>query len=131
MSRVEDAQMRLYEKADLRDELTDDEAEKMLKWAERELARLDASGADDPEFEAKAAALMDLLKQLNRYAGRQGQLTAQAAMPDNIAALAANLGYQVSPAQVASAATGDPSSTIEALTQLLHAESPHTGDQMT
>ena len=54
MSRAEDAVQRLYESADVRDELTDDEAETLLKWAEDELIRLDESGADDETFEAQS-----------------------------------------------------------------------------
>jgi hypothetical protein len=125
MSRVEDAQMRLYEDADLRDELTDDEAEKLFRWAEAELARLDAASADDDAFEAQAETLMKLLKQMNRYAGRQGQLSAQGATeaPDKIAALASELGHSSDAAHVAAAATGDPISTIEALTSLMNTQS--------
>ena len=37
-ARVESAVLRLYEDPGLRDELTDDEATPMLKWAEGEVA---------------------------------------------------------------------------------------------
>jgi len=96
MSRVENAVQRLYESADVRDELTESEAETLLKWAEDELTRLDQSGADDATFEAKVATLMDLLKHMNRYAGRQGQLSAQAddQAPSAIASLAGSLGHK-------------------------------------
>jgi hypothetical protein len=133
MSRVEDAQMRLYEDADLRDELTDDEAEKLLHWAESELARLDAAAPDDESFEAQVDTLMKLLKQMNRYAGRQGQgfaaqsLAAQGATeaPSKIAALASELGHASDEAHVAAAATGNPATTIDALTSLMN----HQPDQ--
>lgn len=121
MSRTENALMRLYENADLRDELTDDEADQMLKWAEGELARLDAAAPDDAAFEAQVETLMDMLKKLNRFAGRQGQFSAQSTdqAPASIAALASGLGHPTSPEQIAAAATGDPASTITALTALL------------
>jgi hypothetical protein len=123
MSRAEDALMRLYEDADLRDELTDDEAEKLFKWAEAELTRLDAAAPDDAAFETQADTLMKLLKQMNRYAGRQGQLSAQGATeaPDKIAALASELGHTSDATHIAAVATGDPATTIEALTSLMNA----------
>lgn len=120
MSRADDAVMRLYENADLRDELTDDEAEALLTWAESEIARIDQSAPDDAAFEAQAEALMDMLKSANRFAGRQGQLSAQAAdpLPASIAAGAAALGHPVSAEQIAASGTGDPASTIRALTAM-------------
>lgn len=123
MSRAENALMRLYEDADLRDELTDDEAEQMLKWAESELARLDASGVDDAAFESQVDTLLSMLKKINRFAGRQGQLTSQAndQTPGNIAALATELGHAASAEQVVAAGTGDPSGTLTALISLMSA----------
>ncbi len=120
MSRAEDALMRLYESASLRDELTDDEAEHLLKWAEAEVARLDESGADDDAFEARVDTLMRLLKQMNRYAGRQGQIAAQGvdAAPQQIAGLANELGHGADAAQIDAASTGDPLGTVQALTAL-------------
>jgi hypothetical protein len=126
MSRADDAVMRLYENADLRDELTDDEAEALLKWAESEIARIDQAAPDDAAFEAQAEALTDMLKSTNRFAGRQGQASAQAAdpLPASIAAGAAALGHPVSAEQVAAAGTGDPASTIEALTAMFSGQTP-------
>lgn len=123
MSRAQNALMRVYENADLRDELTDDEANAMFKWAEAELARIDAASADDASFEAQADTLMDLLKKMNRFAGRQGQISAQGVdpAPTNIAGLATELGHPASPEQIAAAGTGDPASTITALTALMSA----------
>jgi hypothetical protein len=129
MTRVQNAIQRIYEDADLRDELTDDEAAQMLKWAEGELSRLDASGAEDAAFEAKLDALLSLLRKMNRFAGRQGQLSAQADAQSNdqatgsIAALASELGHPADAAQVAAAGTGDPSGTITALIALLSSAS--------
>lgn len=121
MSRAQDALQRIYENADLRDELTDDEADAMLKWAEAELARIDAASTDDASFEAQADTLMNLLKRMNRFAGRQGQISAQGVdpAPTNIAGLATELGHPASSEQIAATGTGDPASTIAALTALM------------
>ena len=119
MSRFDDAIMRVYGSAAVRDELTDDEAGAMLKWAEGEVARLDASGAGDSAFEAQVMVLMDLLKALNRFAGRQGQPSAQSVAPGSVAAQAAAIGYHADAGQIAAAATGDPTSTLAALIALL------------
>lgn len=123
MSRAENALMRLYEDADLRDELTDDEANQMLKWAEGELTRLDMSGVDDATFELQVDTLLSMLKKINRFAGRQGQLSPQAndQTPSSIAALATELGHSASAEQVAAAGTGDPSGTLTALIHLMSA----------
>ena len=123
MSRAQDALQRLYENADLRDELTDEEADTLLKWAEAELTRIDAASADDASFEAQADTLMSLLKRMNRFAGRQGQISAQGVdpAPTNIAGLATELGHPASPDQIAATGTGDPASTIAALTALMSA----------
>jgi hypothetical protein len=121
MSRAQAAVQRLYESADLRDELTDEEAEALLKWAEAELARLDRADASDDAYAAQVDTLLKLIKQVNRYAGRQGQAAAQSAeeAPTKIAELAASLGHLAGAEQVAAAGTGDPVGTIRALTNLL------------
>lgn len=128
MSRVEDALMRLYENADLRDELTDDEAATLLKWAETELTRLDTPALDDETFEAQVDTLMKLLKQMNRYAGRQGQVSAQGVdeTPGKIAALAAELGHAADAGRVAATGTGEPGGTVAALTAMLSPTAPET-----
>ncbi|MFN8448098.1 MAG: hypothetical protein U0521_05795 [Anaerolineae bacterium] len=131
MSRVEDALMRLYENADLRDELTDDEAATLLKWAETELTRLDTPALDDETFEAQVDTLMKLLKQMNRYAGRQGQLSSQGVdeTPGKIAALAVELGHAADAGQVAAAGTGEPGSTVAALTAMMSPAPPEAPPQ--
>jgi len=121
MSRAEDAVQRIYESADVRDELTDDEAETLLKWAEDELTRLDASGADDETFDAKVVTLMDLLKQMNVTPGnRAAQRSGRRSDAGAIASLAGSLGHVADAQQIAAAGTGDPTSTIQKLTQLMN-----------
>ena len=58
MSRAKDAVISLYESADLRGELMDDDAETLLHWTESEIARLDLQAADDSEFEASMDCLL-------------------------------------------------------------------------
>ncbi|HVU14046.1 MAG TPA: hypothetical protein VHD90_22360 [Phototrophicaceae bacterium] len=121
MSRVDDALQRIYETSAVRDELTDEEAEHLLNWAEGEIRRLDAAHADDSAFARQIDTLMDLLRSMNRFAGKQGQLSAQSASDTSggMAALANSLGHTTSADQIAASATGDPTSTINRLTLLL------------
>ena len=76
---------------------------------------------DDDTYAAQVDTLLDLLKQVNRFAGRQGQTSAQGVDPaaGKIAELAVALGHAAEPGQIASAGTGDPAGTISALTMLL------------
>ncbi len=121
MSRVDDALQRIYDDSSIRDELTDEEAGNLLQWAEGEIRRLDSAHADDSAFTRHIDTLMDLLKSMNRFAGKQGQFSAQSA-PDtsgSIAALANALGHAAAPEQIAKSATGDPTSTVARLITLL------------
>jgi hypothetical protein len=93
MSRAESVLEAIYEDPDLRDNLTDDEAGVMIKWAEAELARLDAEQADDAAFEEAAEQLRRLLKGINRWIGHKGDPPeAQAAMMEKIGAAASGIG---------------------------------------
>jgi hypothetical protein len=98
-ARAENAVQQLYEDPGLRDELTDDEVPTMLKWAEGEVAKLDARSADDAAFETGFDALRKLLSSINRYIGRRSYSTPeeQAAEMDRIAERAGWLGYSLSP----------------------------------
>lgn len=125
MSRVENALQAIYEDPGLRDELQDAEAEKLLKWAEAELTRLDASGADDAAFDEKMSELRRLLKGMNRLVGRRDQIGAQASDDalDKLAANANALGYALTPDHLAAfareGASLDGISAVERLTTLI------------
>lgn len=125
MSRAENALQAIYEDPGLRDELQDAEAEKLLKWAEAELTRLDASGADDAAFDEKVSELRRLLKGMNRLVGRRDQIGAQASDDslDKLAAHANALGYGLTPDQLAAfareGAALDGISAVERLTALV------------
>lgn len=123
MSRADDVVQAFYEDADLRDSLTDDEADVLLRWASEQAARLDASGADDAAFDDLASQLRQLVKRINRYAG-EGLYTppdAQAAALTAIAQGAQGIGLATAPAFSAQAAPADP---MAALTGVLASFSP-------
>jgi hypothetical protein len=84
MSRAEDAVMALYEDASLRDDLMDDDAETLYRWAEAQIARIDAESADDAAFEDAVSALRRVLSGVNHAIGERGVKTAE----ENRAALA-------------------------------------------
>ena len=102
-ARAEAAVQALYEDADLRDELTDEEAQPLYHWAEAQIAQLDASAADDAAFETSADALRRLLKTVNRFVGRRGYATPeeQAEVFAKIAEPAQALGFSMPPEQPA------------------------------
>jgi hypothetical protein len=75
MSRAETALMSLYEDASLRGDLIDSDADRLLKWAEAQIVRLDAESPDDAAFEAGIDALRGLVKTMNRFAGRSADRT--------------------------------------------------------
>ena|SRR5579871_3450684 len=130
MSRIDDAIQRVYDSDSVRDELTDEEAGSLLKWAEREIGRLDAVFPSDAAFNQQIDTLLDLLTSMNRFAGKQGQISAQAAsdVSASIATQAASLGHATNQAQINAAATGDPTSTVAALIGLMRTSAPISGD---
>ncbi len=126
MSRAEDALQGFYEDASLRDELRDDEANELLKWAESELTKLDATGADDAVFEEKLGELRRLLRGMNRFVGRRQEITAQAD-DESLVKLTEHanaLGYALSAEQLAQQAgelaSLDAMSAIKNLTSLIN-----------
>lgn len=125
MSRVDSALEALYEDASLRDELRDDEANELLKWAEAELVKLDESDATDADFESKIAQLRQLVRGMNRFVGRRAEISAQGA-DDAVTRLteqASALGYSLTPEQLAQfgaqSAAADGVSAVQGLTKLI------------
>ncbi|MBC7813393.1 MAG: hypothetical protein H7175_19695 [Burkholderiales bacterium] len=130
-SRIQSAMERLYEDMSLRDELTDDEANALLKWGEEEITRLasDSANADESAFDNAMSSLRKVLGGLNRIVGRGADMPAeqQAAAAQDVAASAQALGYTVSagdvtmPIQAQAAAGGEPDriGAIQALTLLI------------
>lgn len=60
---------RLYESSSLRDDLHDEEAEKLLQWGERQIERIAQNYPD--EFEKQCRFLRQLLKGINRFIGQR------------------------------------------------------------
>ena len=129
MSRVDSALEALYEDASLRDELRDDEANELLKWAEAELVKLDESGATDADFESKIAELRQLVRGLNRFVGRRAEISAQAGDTAlvKLTEHAGALGYALTPDQLAQFgaqhAAADGVSAVQSLTKLISSAS--------
>lgn len=125
MSRAGDALQAFYEDAGLRDELTDEEAKPLFQWAEAELGKLDAQGADDAVFEEKVGELRRLLRGMNRLVGRRAEFATQAddGALTRLTEHANALGYALHPDQLARfaalGATLDGVGAVRALTTLI------------
>lgn len=70
---AERALLRLYEETNTRDELTDDEAEVLLRWGEAQIERLAAANMDDARFDEAFAHLIKLMTRMNRFAARRAE----------------------------------------------------------
>jgi hypothetical protein len=71
MSQAERAKQELYGEAGVRDELTDDEADVLLKWAETQIDSLAAQGMDDQSFDQSFKHLRHIVTNINRYTGKR------------------------------------------------------------
>lgn len=74
---------RLYEETSVRDELIDEEAELLLRWAEEQVIRLAAQRPDPAVFEESYGELVRLLTRMSRFAAGQSGMSpdeAQTAM---------------------------------------------------
>lgn len=121
-TRFESAIQSLYEDPGVRDELPDDQATLMLKWAETEVTKLDSQSADDAAFQTAFDSLRGLLSAVNRFVGRRAYSTPeeQASGWAKIVEHAASLGYAL-PSEIQTA-FAQAQSTIDdsaALTSLL------------
>ena len=68
---AEKALMRLYEDMSLRDEIDDNSANTLLKWAEKKVVSMAAAHDDEETFDAAFTTLRQLIKTMNRFSGRQ------------------------------------------------------------
>jgi hypothetical protein len=64
----------LYENPNARDELTDADAETLLRWGEGQIMRLAEMNMDDAAFEEAYDQLSGLVRRMNRLAARRAQL---------------------------------------------------------
>ena len=99
---AERALQSLYEESGARDELTDDEAEILLKWAETQIQRLAHQNMDDERFDEAYSQVVKLLTRMNRFAARRVDLPPedQKTSLDRIAESASAVGLTIPQAQL-------------------------------
>ncbi len=95
----------LYGEASARDELTDDEAQVLLKWGEEQIAGLAAQSLDDDQFDEAVAQMLKLLSRINRFTARRADLSPeeQQEFMSRISASAAAVAAYTPSAQAAAA----------------------------
>jgi hypothetical protein len=98
---LETATTRLYEEASLTDDLVDQDATMLLRWAEQQVAELVTKyGSDEAAFENAFSALRSLVKNMNRYVGQldMSDEKQQAQRLENITRSASEIGFEMTPA---------------------------------
>lgn len=73
----ETALQRLYEEISVRDELTDEESEALMRWGEAQIERLAGEDMDDESFDAAYDQLVKLMGRMNRLAAQRAHLSAE------------------------------------------------------
>jgi hypothetical protein len=114
----------LYSDAGIREDLIDEEADVLLKWAEGEIRALAIHPQKQEPFPDAFGKLRKMVTQMSRYVGRRGNMSPQEQLDalGEIAALGKSLGYPVErPAAQAQADLGtmDNMAAIKALTAML------------
>lgn len=69
MGKAERAMERLYGDISLREDLTDDEAKPLFKWAEQKVMELDSTTEDEEVFDEKFKQLRRMMKRMNHFIG--------------------------------------------------------------
>ncbi|MBE0691420.1 MAG: hypothetical protein IH587_14980, partial [Anaerolineae bacterium] len=107
----EDAIQRLYETPNIFDQLRDDEALALLRWAEKEVARLAQNAPGNATFEAHFDALRDLAQQINLFVGMRPEMSfgQQQEALNQITAQATEIGLQPIPLSASAQAQTDES----------------------
>ncbi len=121
---LENATIRLYEEASLTEDLMDQDATMLLKWAEQQVADLVAQhGSDDEAFETAFSALRSVVKNMNRFVGQSAMSDEdkQAQRLENITQSAHEIGFEVAPTFGAQSLSRSPQSTTEMLQTMLNA----------
>lgn len=77
MPDIENATIRMYEDISLTDELTDDPAQKLLRWGEARLVTMVENIPDDEQFEDRFKQLRKLIKSINRFTGRRHNMPSE------------------------------------------------------
>jgi hypothetical protein len=115
---------RLYEDTNSRDELTDDEANVLLKWSESQIKAIAARDLDDETFDETVSHLRKMTKNVNRFTGQRAYKSPEelTVLLDEIATEAQALGVNVQAAQLAvpqAQAADDNIALIQAMTAIL------------
>jgi hypothetical protein len=138
MTQLDRAKESLYGDTTVRDELTDDEAEKLLTWAEARIAELAAQNLDDDSFDASWEELRKLLMRINRFVGRRATMSAeeQSEYLTKVADAAASaLGIALTPEQKADfqqrQTDMDNAAAVEALMHLIVPPAENAGSGTT
>jgi len=123
-TQAERAKQQLYEDTTARDELTDDEANVLLAWAEAQIDALAVRDLDDDAFDEAFGHLRGVLKNINRYTGGRTYKSADelTAILNQLAAEAQALGAKVQAEQLdipQAQAADDNIPLIRALTSLI------------
>lgn len=125
MPDVETATTQLYEDAGLTEDLIDEEANALLKWAEAQIPVMIARYTDETAFDEAFKALRTFVKSVNRLFGQPTDDTEKQERMTKIAEAASALGYPVNPVELTdftaqSAAPHETgSSKVEAIKSLL------------
>lgn len=100
---LQTAMEQLYEDETLTEELGDDDAGLLMKWAEEQVAQLIATHQDDEAFERAFKALRLLIRSTNRAVGQRdyAEPEEQQAQLERIVQAAQGLGVIVASAQMA------------------------------
>ncbi len=128
-AQIEQATQQLYEDMTIREELTDDESQVLLDWAEAQIQRLAAQEMDDAAFETAFAKLGKTLTRMGRLAAERDTMPpedVQAGL-QRIEETAAEVGLV--PAEhtfLAQSAPGDVLGNVQAL--ITYLSSGSTGD---
>ncbi len=115
----------MYENANLRGELTDDEAEVLLGWGETKVNELAAKNLDDEAFETQFHQLSTLIGQINQFIGKREGMPAEAQQEalGKIAAAASTMAHPISSAELEAFAQRHPTldnvQALQALTALI------------
>jgi paraquat-inducible protein B len=70
---AERALQQLYEDVSTRDELSDEEADVLLRWGEAQINKLADANMDDSQFDEAFANLTRMMTRMNRFAARRAE----------------------------------------------------------
>ncbi len=119
---LETATIRLYEEASLTEDLVDQDATMLLKWAEQQVADLVTKyGSDEEAFENAFSALRSMVKNMNRFVGQSAMSAEeqQAKRLENISQSAGQIGFELTPTFSAQSQSRGTQSQTEMLQSML------------